>query len=413
MKTKDLIADFAAQTEIVDFSPTRAAGLARLADFADRAGDVYGRCRNYDLGAAHRANVSALSPWIRHRLITEQEVLNTALNAHGFEKAESFVHEIFWRTYFKGWLEQQPTVWPAYQSGLRRQLKSVEKDRRLAGQYTSACAGETGIECFDHWADELVNTGYLHNHARMWFASIWIFTLKLPWELVADFFLRHLMDGDPASNTLAWRWVAGIQTKVRPYIARVSNISKFTDGRFCPLHQLVTNVEPIDDPADHLRKPLPEVTQVSDIPADFLLLVTEDDMQIADALPHAPLATIGALATEGRSPLPIGEVAYHFATKAMRDACGGTPILRHNAWAVGIIDACAAQNIKTVVTWYATVGPVSTALSNAQADLDAAGIRVILARRDFDTVAWPHATKGFFAMKKNVPKILTSLGFAL
>ena len=394
MKTKDLIADLAMQTERPDFTPTRAAGLARLAAFADRSGDLYGRCRNYDLGAAHRANVSALSPWIRHRLITEQEVLDITLRTHGFEKAESFAHEVFWRTYFKGWLEHHPTVWPAYQAGLRRQLKSVGKDRRLAAQYSQACAGETGIACFDTWAEELVTTGYLHNHARMWFASIWIFTLKLPWELGADFFLRHLMDGDPASNTLAWRWVAGIQTKGRPYIARVSNISKFTNGRFCPTHQLLTNVEAIEDPAEHLRKPLPAALGVGDVPKDFLLLVTEDDMQIADALPHAPISTIGALTTEGRSPLELGEVAHNFATKAMRDAC-------------------AAHNTKTVVTGYATVGPVATALNNAQGELDAAGIQLIPVRRDFDILAWPHATKGFFAMKKAVPKVLASLGFSL
>ena len=50
----------------------------------------------------------------------------------------------------------------------------------------------------------------MHNHVRMWFASIWIFTLNLPWQLGADFFMQHLLDGDPASNTLSWRWVAGI-----------------------------------------------------------------------------------------------------------------------------------------------------------------------------------------------------------
>ena len=61
----------------------------------------------------------------------------------------------------------------------------------------------TGIEGFDDWARELVDTGYMHNHARMWFASIWIFTLRLPWALGADFFLRHLLDADAASNTLS------------------------------------------------------------------------------------------------------------------------------------------------------------------------------------------------------------------
>ena len=413
MKTKDLIADLAKRSERPDFTPTRAAGLARLATFAGRAGELYDRCRNYDLSAEQRTNVSALSPWIRHRLITEAEVLDVILGTHTFQAAERFVHEIFWRTYFKGWLEQHPGVWPAYQAGLHRQIKSVSKDRRLAANYAQAMAGQTGIDCFDVWADELVRTGYLHNHARMWFASIWIFTLRLPWELGADFFLRHLMDGDPASNTLAWRWVAGIQTKGRPYIAGAANISKFTNQKFCPVHQLATKVDPKIDPVVHSRRPIPDVTQAKDIPSDFLLLVTEDDMQIADVLPHPPIATIGALATEGRSPNPLGEIAQHFAATAMCDACGDHPIISHGAWSDDVIRACARHQTKTVVTGYAPVGPVATALENAQSDLTAAGIRVLSVRRDFDTVAWPHATKGFFAMKKTIPKILGILNFNL
>ena len=413
MKTKDLIADLATRSERPDFTPTRAAGLARLATFAGRAGELYDRCRNYDLSAEQRTNVSALSPWIRHRLITEAEVLDAILGIHTFQAAERFVHEIFWRTYFKGWLEQHPDVWPDYQVGLRRQIKSVSKDRRLAANYAQAMAGQTGIDCFDVWADELVRTGYLHNHARMWFASIWIFTLRLPWELGADFFLRHLMDGDPASNTLGWRWVAGIQTKGRPYIAGAANISKFTNQKFCPVHQLATKVDPKIDPVVHSRRPIPDVTQAKDIPSDFLLLVTEDDMQIADVLPHPPIATIGALATEGRSPNPLGEIAQHFAATAMYNACGDHPIISHGSWSDDIIRACARHQTKTVVTGYAPVGPVATALKNARSDLTAAGIRVLSVRRDFDTVAWPHATKGFFAMKKAVPQILEILNFKL
>ena len=94
----------------------------------------------------------------------------------------------------------------------------------------------------------------------------------------------------------------------------------------------------------------------------------------------------------------------------IQPASGSTVYL---GWAEGIIEACAAHNTKTVVTGYATVGPVAAALNNAQGDLDAAGIQLIPVRRDFDALAWPHATKGFFAMKKAVPKILTSLGFSL
>ena len=215
-----------------DFTPTRQAGLNRLNEFIERAGEVYSRCRNYDLGPRNRANVSALSPWIRHRLITETEVLEAVLQVHDFKTAEPFINEVFWRAYFKGWLEQHPTVWPSYQSDLRRQIRSLEKDRRLAELYTNAVAGQTGIDCFDTWANELITTGYLHNHARMWFASIWIFTLRLPWELGADFFLRNLLDGDPASNTLAWRWVAAFKQKGAPISLELQTFQNLPTGAF-------------------------------------------------------------------------------------------------------------------------------------------------------------------------------------
>ena len=98
--------------------------------------------------------------------------------------------------------------------------------------YDLALNAETGIECFDDWVNELINYGYLHNHSRMWFASIWIHTLKLPWELGANFFLKNLIDGDPASNTLSWRWVAGLHTKGKCYVASEDNIKKFSNGRY-------------------------------------------------------------------------------------------------------------------------------------------------------------------------------------
>ena len=195
--------------ETVGFEPTSQAGLDRLAQFAPRSGAHYAGQRNYDFGTNNRSSVSALSPWIRHRLITEREVLTKTLAERGTAAASKFIQEVFWRGYFKGWLEQHPSVWQSYQSGLSSAQSTLESTASRASEYREATTGSTGIACFDHWCQELRETGYLHNHARMWFASIWIFTLRLPWELGADFFLRHLIDGDPASNTLSWRWVGG------------------------------------------------------------------------------------------------------------------------------------------------------------------------------------------------------------
>ena len=133
--------------------------------------------------------------------------------------AEKFLGETCWRTYWKGWLELRPGVWSDYRAEVRGLVDRSTTTGRSATGTRPPPPGGSGIGCVDAWAGELAEVGYLHNHARMWFASLWIFTLGLPWELGADFFLRHLLDGDPASNTLSWRWVAGLQTRGKTYLA--------------------------------------------------------------------------------------------------------------------------------------------------------------------------------------------------
>ncbi len=212
------------------FVATRAEALRRLDAFLPRAGRAYAENRNSDAGPDAERSVSALSPYLRYRLLTEREVIAAALDRHGPQGAEKFVSEVLWRTYFKGWLELRPTAWTRFVA----ERDAVPRTGGLARAVLAAEEGRTGIDGFDDWARELVEAGYLHNHARMWFASIWIFTLRLPWTLGADFFLRHLVDADPASNTLSWRWVAGLQTPGKTYLATADNIARYTGGRFSP-----------------------------------------------------------------------------------------------------------------------------------------------------------------------------------
>ena len=194
------------------FAPSREEGLRRLQDFVPRSGRAYAASRNHDFGPDVRTNVSLLSPYVRHRLIGEWEIAEAVLSRYALSTAEKFIQEVCWRTYWKGWLEQRPEIWQRYMSDVARLMREVEADPARREAYRRAVCGETGIACFDAWVQELRGTGYLHNHARMWFASIWFYTLKLDWQLGADFFLRHLLDGDPASNTLSWRWVCGLHT---------------------------------------------------------------------------------------------------------------------------------------------------------------------------------------------------------
>ncbi|MGB5492542.1 MAG: FAD-binding domain-containing protein, partial [Woeseiaceae bacterium] len=217
-----------------------------------------------------------LSPYVRHRLVLEQELLEATLQRHSPTVADKFVQEVFWRAYFKGWLEHHPDVWFDYRANVAKQIKTLESDPDLLCRYTYAVSEATGIECFDTWAAELKQTGYLHNHARMWFASIWIFTLGLPWQLGADFFLRHLIDGDPAANTLSWRWVAGLHTKGKTYLALSANIARYTDNRFDPSGQLAPKAPPqTESRVFPLRDLPPEEPQPSW--HNYGLLITEED----------------------------------------------------------------------------------------------------------------------------------------
>ncbi|MEL6104357.1 MAG: FAD-binding domain-containing protein, partial [Pseudomonadota bacterium] len=166
-------------------APTREAAEAALRAFAPRMGKRYTNGRNYDRGPGLHGDVSMLSPYLRRRLLLEQDAIEIAVREHGAEAAEKFIQEVIWRGYFKGWMERRPIVWDQYREGLIRDLAAVDRDRGLRRRVAAAEAGQTGLDCFDSWAEELVDTGYLHNYARMWFASIWIFTLELPWRLGA------------------------------------------------------------------------------------------------------------------------------------------------------------------------------------------------------------------------------------
>ena len=210
------------------FENSRSKVIKKLDYYIDNHLSEYSKLRNFDYGPQNRMNTSCLSPFITHGVINETEVINKALKKYSFSKNEKFIQEVLWRTYWKGWLELRPNVWTDYLA----ELLKLRKDFKNKTNYLEAIEGKTNIECFNEWVNELKKYNYLHNHTRMWFASIWIFTLNLPWQLGAEFFMQHLYDGDPASNTLGWRWVAGVQTYGKHYLATEWNIQKFTNNRF-------------------------------------------------------------------------------------------------------------------------------------------------------------------------------------
>ena len=398
------------------FTPTRAAGLAALEAFIPEAGRRYAQSRNHDLGPGARSNVSMLSPYLRHRLITEQEVVGAVLEMHSAASAEKFVQEVFWRTYWKGWLELRPAVWRRY----RGDVASLLDERDTADwsdDLAAALAGNTGIDCFDAWIDELATEGYLHNHARMWFASIWIFTLRLPWQLGADLFYRQLIDGDAASNTLSWRWVAGLQTSGKTYLATAHNIATYTEGRFSP-HGLATHATALSEEPIHESITLGNVQSPPSGRAG--LLVHEDDLHLESLhFPGVEIACVSGVSAVGaRSPLPVSPLVEDFTRMAVGD--GMTRAAEHSAsssqplaietlpgfTADAVEQWASAHDLSTVVAAYAPVGPAQEIMLAMAGQLAGRGITVATARRDWDTLAWPYARRGFFPFRERIPQLL-------
>jgi len=367
------------------FVLTRAFALQRLTHVLPRTGRAYADGRDIDRGAEAEPSTTALSPWLRRRLLLEEEVIDAALAMHGPAAAGKFVEEVFWRSYFKGHLETHPSIWTDYLALTAQGQARLATQSGLRRVYEDAIAGRTGIDGFDHWARQLVETGWLHNHARMWFASIWIFTLRLPWALGAEFFLRHLLDGDPASNTLSWRWVGGLHTRGKPYVARVENIHRYTEGRFSPQH-LDENPVPLEEEALHPALPLQPADQaprgevalllhLDDLHPESLMLGDARVVRVGGLMVHAPQAAEAVRRAD--------EVAMTDAL-ARAAAWFGCPAgLATPGWEAGL----------PIITAWAPVGPSAAVLP--------AGCTRI--RREWDSQVWPYATRGYFQVRKMIP----------
>lgn len=403
--------------------PTRAQGLKRLAEFLPRAGKDYQATRNLDLGLGRHSNVSNLSPYIRHRLITEEEVLASVLNEHTEKTAFKFVQEVFWRSYWKGSLEHKGMLWSEYQHKLLWVLETLNKDHSHRRTYDKATAGETDILPFNEWVVELKTTGYLHNHARMWFASVWIFTFKLPWELGADFFLRHLLDGDPASNTLAWRWVAGLHTKDKTYLATATNIRNCSGARYTDscdfslgLKRLASCAKPQQEnlsPSALQNTPIEWPKPMSCLTSEgenTVLLLTEEDLHTQ--LP-TPVSAVAALTPTPRSPIErTSDGVTNFTQGAIEDALqqlGAETIIDVAPQAMGedeIVTWAVERKVQQILHAYVPSGPTQLRLQSLAPKLAAKGIKLTAFMRDYDRLIWPHANKGFFQLGKQIPNFL-------
>ena len=402
------------------FPNTREAALGAARAFAPNMGERYARERNRVVPG--HPYVSMLAPAIRIRLILEREVAQIALDEHEkIAQCQKFVQEVHWRSYWRSWLEIHPEIWTRYKNTRAEMDAGLAKvQRRRIAQIES---GESGVEVMDNFARELVATGYLHNHARMWFAAFWIHTEKLPWELGADFFERHLICACPASNTLSWRWVAGIQTRGKAYLARPSNIRKYTDEAYLGDEIGMDELEkpraadvPDADVPDAIE---PEfVLEIGEQSGPLGLWTSEDDLapETCDALKNAEFAAIctTVVGAPAKSETSNG-LRRDYRLAAARDAATRAA----HAWkadaqnfeaadsddvAALIGDWAQAANLKTVVALKPFVGPTNDALDALEKRLKKDGIGLVTLRRPEDAAGLSYATKGFFKFWSGIQK---------
>ena len=373
------------------FEASRAKAINQLDNFVENNLAEYSRLRNFDFGPEKRLNVSCLSPYITHGIINEKEVIQKSLSKFSFSKNEKFIQEVLWRTYWKGWLELRPNVWTDY----LLELNKIKNEFQNNQDYLSAIDGKTNIDCFNEWVNELKENNYLHNHTRMWFASIWIFTLELPWQLGAEFFMQHLFDGDAASNTLGWRWVAGIQTQGKHYLASEWNIKKFTNNRFQNI-KLNENAPPkVSEKSYNIVKQ--NFTNPQNV-EEKNLLVFENNLsfEITDFKDkNFKKIYLVSNKNDNRS-IKLSEKLLKFKSQLIEDQ---EKRLKDQSIDCEIINISEITNIENCCGLYPTIGENLDFLNSNNL-----GIHFLY--RNIDQNAWKYCNKGFFNFKKYIPKII-------
>ena len=378
----------------MNFEASRAKALDKLNNFVENNLSEYSKLRNFDYGPDNRSNISCLSPYITHGIINEKEVIKKSLDKFSFAKNEKFIQEVLWRTYWKGWLELRPSVWTDFLI----ELKKIKEDFQNNQTYKNAIEGKTNVECFNYWVNELKENNYLHNHTRMWFASIWIFTLNLPWQLGAEFFMQHLYDGDAASNTLGWRWVAGVQTQGKHYLASEWNIKKFTNNRFSNI-KLNENAPPkISEKKYSILKQ--DFTNPENIDQNNLIIFENNLCFETSDFQNNKFKKFYIISNKNENRcIKLSEKVLKFKSSLIQDQ---EQRFKNQSIDCEVIDISEIKKIEKAVGLYPTIGENLDYLNSNT-------FKINFLYRELDQNSWQYCNKGFFNFKNYIPKIISIL----
>ena len=377
----------------MNFKPSREFAIEQLDKFIEENLIEYSKLRNFDFGPDRRSNVSCISPYVNHGVVNESEIINKSLKKFSFIKNEKFIQEVLWRVYWKGWMELRPKVWTDFLNDLNEIKIKYQNNEN----YLNAINGKTNIDCFNYWVDELKKYNYLHNHTRMWFASIWIFTLGLPWQLGAEFFMKYLFDGDSASNTLGWRWVAGIQTKGKNYVASEWNIKKFTNNRFSNI-KLNENPVPIMDERNYSI--VNNNFLNANLSNDQSLLIFENNLSFDQTdFKDQSFKNIYFIYNENQTrQIKLDEKVLTFKKSLIEDQIKNLKNKSINCEIINIQDLKSIE--ENLLALYPSIGENLDYLNKNNFK------NINFLYRKIDQYSWKYCNKGFFNFKSFIPKIV-------
>ncbi len=283
----------------------------------------YALTRNFLAG-----EVTRLSPYITHGMLSIPELLASIHARRPLSWDDKLAFEFGWREYFHHvWSRLGEAIWrePHAPPG------AIYADC-LPGDIRTA---STGVAIVDQQVRALYRTGYLHNHARMWIASYVVHIRNVSWQTGAQWMYAHLLDGDLASNTLSWQWVAGTWTG-KPYLFNAENVARYAPGVDCSGSVIDTTYEALDLIARSSGARPPERVDVepatepgvlclplashadaaSEVPQDAAWLMHPWSLHLPD-----DRVAVGVINTDFHARYPWSPARWKFVMDAMRSRC--------------------------------------------------------------------------------------------